>query len=192
MLIGTCLNEMVNGVDNAELDTFNEEKLKQRVGERYGAKAPDIIAAYRREYPKDSPFGVWAAIAAAGMRQNAITQAERKAAQGKAPVYQYMYGWRTPVLDGRPGTFHSSEIAFVFDNAELCPRYSGGGPEGIALSSKMGGAWAAFARTGNPGHDRLPEWPAFTKEKRATMVFDNRCSVRKDPEGEGLRLINGA
>jgi para-nitrobenzyl esterase len=192
MLIGTCLNEMVNGVDNPELDTFSEADLKKRVTERHGAKAEDIIAAYRREYPKKSAFGIWAAIAAAGMRQNAVTQAERKAAQGGAPAYQYIYAWRTPMLDGRPATFHSSEIAFVFDNAELCLRYSGGGPEALALSRKMAEAWASFARDGNPGHRGVPEWPAYTAERRATMILDNQCAIRYDPEGEGLRLIRQA
>jgi para-nitrobenzyl esterase len=189
MLIGTCLNEMVNGVDNPGLDTFGEADLNKRVTERYKEKAGDIIAAYRREYPKESAFGIWAAIAAAGMRQNAVTQAERKAAQGGAPAYEYIYAWRTPVLDGRPGTFHSSEIAFVFDNAELCPRYSGGGPDAMSLSRKMGEAWASFARDGNPGHRGVPEWPAYSAQRRATMIFDNQCSIKNDPEGEGLRLI---
>jgi para-nitrobenzyl esterase len=189
MLIGTCLNEMVNGVDNPQMDTFSEADLKKHVTERHSAKAEDIIAAYRREYPKESAFGIWAAIAAASMRQNAVTQAERKAAQAGAPAYQYLYAWRTPMLDARPGTFHSSEIAFAFDNAELCPRYSGGGPEALALSRKMGAAWASFARDGNPGHRGMPEWPAYTAQTRATMIFDNQCSIRNDPEGEGLRLI---
>ena len=189
MLIGTCLNEMVNGVDNPELDTFKAEDLMQRVTQRYGVKAADLIAAYRSEYPQESPFGLWAAIAAAGMRRNAITQAERKAAQHAAPVFQYLYAWRTPVLDGRPGSFHSSEIAFVFDNADLCVRYSGGGSEALALSSAMGAAWAGFAREGSPGHRGLPEWPAYTPEKRATMIFDTPCRVKNDPEGEGVRLL---
>jgi para-nitrobenzyl esterase len=189
MLIGTCLNEMVNGVDNPERDTFSDDDLKKRVTERYATKANDIIAAYRREYPKESAFGIWAAIAAAGMRQNAATQAERKAAQGGAPAYQYVYAWRTPVLDGKPGTFHSSEIAFVFDNAELCPRYCGGGQDALALSHKMGAAWAGFAKDGNPGYREVPEWPAYTADRRATMIFDNECRIKNDLEGEGLRLI---
>jgi para-nitrobenzyl esterase len=192
MLIGTCLNEMVNGVDNPEVDRFTDDELKKRVSQRHGAKAGDIIAAYRREYPKESAFGIWAAIATAGMRQTAVTQAERKAAQGRAPVYQYIYAWRTPVLDGRPGTFHSSEIAFVFDNADLCPRYSGGGPEALALSHKIGEAWASFAREGNPNHSGLTEWPSYTAEKRSTMIFDNQCRIKNDPEGEALRLIRQA
>ncbi len=187
MLIGTCLNEMVNGVDNPLLDTFNDEELKKRVTERYPGKADGVIAAYRRDYPKESAFGLWAAIATAGMRQNAALQGERQAAQGA--VYEYIYAWRTPVLDGRPGTFHSSDIAFAFDNADLCPRYSGGGPDALALSSRVGRAWATFEREGKPGHDGLPEWPAYTAAKRATMIIDNQCSVKNDPEGEGLGLL---
>jgi para-nitrobenzyl esterase len=189
LLLGTCLNEMVNGVDNPEVDTLTSEELMQRVSQRYAEQAPGIVAAYRREYPKESPFGLWAAISAAGMRQNAATQAERKAAQGGAPAYQYIYAWRTPMLDNRPGTFHSSEIAFVFDNAQLCPRYSGGGPQALKLSHAIGEAWATFARTGRPGHSGLPDWPAYTPEKRATMLFNNACTVKNDPEGECLRII---
>jgi para-nitrobenzyl esterase len=192
MLIGTCLNEMVNGVDNLEMDTFTDQELLSRVSQRYGDHAGKIIEAYRKEYPKDSPFGIWAALSAATIRQNSVTQAERKAAQGGAPAYQYIYAWRTPALDGRPGTFHSSEIAFVFDNADLCSRYSGGGGEAFKLSSAMGEAWASFARTGKPGHRGLPAWPPYTADKRATMVFDNNSRVKNDPEGECLRLVQEA
>ena len=189
LLIGTCLNEFVNGVDNPEVTTLSNDELSKRVSQKHGEQAQSIVAAYRHEYPKESPFGIWAAISAAAPRQNAITQAERKAARGGAPVYQYIYAWRTPVLDNRPGTFHSSEIAFVFDNAELCLRYSGGGSEALKLSSLMGGAWASFARTGHPGHSKLPAWPAYTAEKRSTMIFNTPCAVKNDPEGECLRLL---
>ena len=189
MLIGTCLNEMVNGTDNPERETLTGEELEKRVSARYKEHAADIIAAYRREYPKESPFGLWAAISAAGMRQNAITQAERKAAQGGARAYMYIYAWRTPALGGQIGTFHSSEITFAFDNATLCTHYSASDPGGLALSSKMGEAWTSFARSGNPGHSGLPAWPAYTADKRATMVFNAPSAIKDDPEGEGLRLI---
>ncbi|HZT31967.1 MAG TPA: carboxylesterase family protein [Bryobacteraceae bacterium] len=192
MLIGTCLNEMVNGTDNPERETLTESELLKRVNARYREKGGDIVAAYRKEYPKASPFVVWGAISAAGMRRNAITQAERKAAQGAAPAYMYLYAWNTPMLGGQIGTFHSSEITFAFDNASLCTHYSGGGPDALALSTKMGEAWAGFARHGKPGHGGLPPWPEYTGKTRATMVFNTPCEVRNDPEGEGLRLIRQA
>jgi para-nitrobenzyl esterase len=52
------------------------------------------------------------------------------------------------------------------------------------LKDKMSGAWAAFARTGNPNHKGLPNWPVFKTDQRATMVFDNQCKVVNDPHGE--------
>ena len=190
MLIGTCLNEMVNGVDNPEVDSFGADELMKRVTQRYAGKSADIIAAYRREYPKESDFGLlWAAISVAGMRQKMrfIRLSAKLLRAERQPTNTSMPGERG--IDGRPGTFHSSEIAFVFDNADLCPRYSRRRAGSLALSNKMGEAWASFAREGKPGHRGLPEWQAYTAEKRATMIFDNQCKIKNDPEGEGLRLI---
>jgi para-nitrobenzyl esterase len=48
----------------------------------------------------------------------------------------------------------------------------------------MSGAWAAFARSGNPNHKGLPNWPAFTTARRATMLLDNECKVTYDPDRE--------
>ena len=189
LLVGTCLNEFVNGCDNPERDTLTDEDLSKRLTARYGNRALDIKAAYQKQYPKASPFGLWAAISAAGVRQNAITQAERKARQGGAPVYMYVYAWRTPVLGGKIGTFHSSEITFAFDNAALCPQYSGGGLEALQLSKAMGAAWAGFARGGKPDNSGLPPWPAYDLQKRATMFFNSPSAVVSHPEEEGLQLI---
>jgi para-nitrobenzyl esterase len=48
----------------------------------------------------------------------------------------------------------------------------------------MSGAWAAFARSGDPNHKGLPKWPKFTTDQRATMIFDKECKVADDPHGE--------
>jgi len=189
LLIGTCMAEFVNGTDNPERDTLTDAELTKRVSERFKEQGADIVAAYRKQYPKASPFDVWAAISAAGPRQNAIKQAERKAAQGGAPAYMYLYAWRTPALSGNIGTFHSSEITFVFDNASLCTNYSGSTSEALALSSRMAEAWASFAPTGKPSHRGLPVWPAYDAKTRATMILDAPSRIQNDPEGTGLRLI---
>jgi para-nitrobenzyl esterase len=191
LLVGTNLNEGVNGCDNPNVDALTEEELRKRVTERYGSKAAAIIEAYKKEYPRAKPFDRWSVINAAGIRENAFTQADRKAMQGGAPVYQYLFAWHTPQLDGRPRAFHSAEIAFVFNNAGLCTNLSGGLPEAHKLSERVSGAWINFARTGDPNHKSLPNWPAYNVDKRPTMVFDTRCEVHSDPEGEGRRLLRG-
>jgi para-nitrobenzyl esterase len=188
LLTGTNLHEGVSGLDRPDVSAMGAEELNRLVKEEFGDGSQPIIEAYRRDYPKATPFDLYAIIAAAPFRSAAFEQAMRKAALGKAPAYSYVYCWRTPVLDGRPGPFHAAEIAFTFDNAEICDHYSGGTTEALVLSKQISTAWANFARTGNPNHNGLPHWPTYTSEQRATMYFDTPCAVRNDPEGEGLRL----
>jgi para-nitrobenzyl esterase len=189
LLTGTNLHEAVSGVDRPNANAMAVEELDQLVKQELGDRSQAIIDAYRHDYPKANPFDLYATIAACSFRRPAFEQALRKAALGSAPAYSYIYSWRTPVLDNRPGSFHAAEIAFTFDNAEICDHYSGGDPAAFVLSKQISTAWVNFARTGNPNHDGLPHWPAYTSEQRATMYFDTPCAVRNDPEGEGLRLI---
>jgi para-nitrobenzyl esterase len=189
LITGTNLNESVSGLDHPDANAMSTEEMSRLVGEQYGSKADAIIAAYRQDYPKASPFGLYAAIATSRWRIPAFAQAEQKAKLGGAPAYAYIYSWRTPSLDDRPGSFHACEISFAFDNAEICDHYSAGDPGAFALSKQMSTAWVSFARTGNPNHSGLPHWPAYNSNSRATMYFDAPCEVRQDPEGKGLRLI---
>lgn len=192
LITGTDLNEAVSGLDRPNADAMTVEELNRLVGEAFGGDSEAIIAAYRQDYPKATPFGLYATIAASQFRIPAFAQATRKAAQGAAPAYAYIYAWRTPVLDDRPGTFHAAEISFVFDNAELCDHYSAGDPGALVLSKQMSTAWVSFARTGNPNHSGMPQWPAYSADTRATMYFDTPCAVRNNPEGNGLRIITNS
>jgi para-nitrobenzyl esterase len=192
MLIGTNLNEFVHGVDNPDAYSLTSEQLVDRLKPRYGDRTTAIIAAYREEYPDARPFDLLSVISSAALRQGAVEQAKRKAALGAAPAYLYLFAWHTPMLDGRPGAFHSSEITFVFDNADRCVNLTGGLPEALDLSTKISEAWVRFARHGDPSHAGLPLWPAVAERKAPTMVFDTQCALKDAPEGRGLRTIAGA
>jgi para-nitrobenzyl esterase len=61
---------------------------------------------------------------------------------------------------------------------------TGGGPDALALADRVSSAWVQFARTGNPNHGGLPPWPAFDAARRSTVIFDDVCSVRDDPDNE--------
>jgi para-nitrobenzyl esterase len=191
MIVGTNHNEFVNAVGDADLANMTDAELMARLTDKYHDKAAAIAEAYRKEYPSETPFGIWATVQASDTRRNAFTQAEKKAALGAAPAYAYIYEWRTPALEGRPGTFHSSEIAMVFDNADKCVNYSGMTREGLEMSTNMSSAWANFAHTGNPNHSGIPHWPAYDKSQRSTMLFNTPCVVKDDPEGPALRLLEG-
>ena len=188
LITGSVFNEQTNALDREDGGRMTEAELQKGVGEAFGANGPAIIAAYRRDWPQATAFEIYGAIAAEGFRRPAFEQAARKAMLNAAPSYVYVYNWRTPMLDGRPGTFHASDLVFTFDNAVRCHQYSGLRPEALAMSKRISSAYVAFARTGNPNNPGLPHWPAHTRDG-ATMVFDNVCKVRQGLEAEGLRLI---
>jgi para-nitrobenzyl esterase len=121
------------------------------------------------------------------MGVNTVIQAERKAAQGTAPVYLYQFSWKTPALGGKLRSTHALEIPFAFDVVDSAKAFTGTGEERQALANRMSAAWAAFARAGNPNHGGLPNWPAYDSSQRAAMIFDNQCRVVNDPNGAERR-----
>jgi para-nitrobenzyl esterase len=107
--------------------------------------------------------------------------AERRAALGEGPVYLYYFTWASPVQGGMLRSPHNMEVPFAFDNVQISANLTGGGPEAMVLADKVSDAWIAFARTGNPNTPKLPHWPAFTAQDRATMVINNESKVVNDP-----------
>ena len=188
MLIGSVLNEFVTGIGNPDAFAMPEEKMKERVKALHGDRCEAVVSAYRKAHPQARPFELLSLISAASQRHNAVVQAERKTALGGAAAYVYWFKWQTPILDGRPMAFHCSELPFVLDHSERCAAMTGGGPEARALAAKMSEAWINFAKHGNPNHGGLPKWPAFDKGKAPTMIFDNQCEVKNDPDGPERRL----
>ena len=183
LLVGTVLNEFSNALYDPSLISMTDDQLKARVATTYKDQAAHIIDVFRAANPKATPGQLMSLISAAPVRQGAITQAERKAAQGAAPAFNYWFTWQTPVLDGRPGAFHCSELSFVFDNTDRCAPMTGGGPGPRALAAKVSDAWINFARHGDPNHSGLPHWPAFTAAECPTMIFDTECVMKNDPDG---------
>jgi para-nitrobenzyl esterase len=66
---------------------------------------------------------------------------------------------------------------------------SGGGARPRALSKKMAGALLQFMKTGNPNGGGLPSWPKYTSAKGATMILDDKCEVKDDPDREPRKAL---
>ena len=105
-LTDSNLHEIVNGLDRRETEAMPMDELHQLVSQEFGEHGRGIVDAYRSHYPQATPFDLYATIAAASFR--------------RAPAYAYIYAWRTPILDERPGPFHAAELGFAFDSAESC------------------------------------------------------------------------
>jgi para-nitrobenzyl esterase len=183
LIIGTNKDEMTLFFGFAPwLDGLDEATFRKRVQMFVGDNGDRIIERYRKARPNDSMRDLVLAIATDhAMRIPSLVIADRKAAQNAAPVYVYLFTWETPVLGGRLKSPHALEIPFVFDNMQA-PGMTGDSPTRFALADKMSRTWLAFARTGNPNCESIPEWPRYSSE-RPTMVFDNECRVENDPYG---------
>jgi para-nitrobenzyl esterase len=193
LLVGTVLNEFYNSIQGGDpnLDSMSMDEVRQRLTKQYADKTNNIIEVFRGTRPNATPYELFSVISAAPSRQNAVTQAERKAAQNSAPAYLYWFHWQTPVLDGRGRAFHCSELPFVFYNTDRCANMTGGGEQARELSAKIADAWINFARKGDPNHAGLPKWPAFSAEKCQTMIFDNTCMMKENPDTKQRDAIRG-
>ncbi len=198
MLIGTNGTESSVLLGMADSSLFNldeatmRSKLKSYLHLADDAQLDSLIAVYKKGLPNSSPSDIYFAITTDRMmRMNAITQAERKSAQHAAPAYMYIFAWRSPVLGGKLRSPHGIELSFVFDNTDKTPGMNGTGADLGPLAAKVSGAWAAFARTGNPSTSSLPHWPAYSSETRATMIFNDECYLVNDP-GKDERLAVSA
>jgi para-nitrobenzyl esterase len=190
LLVGTTFHEFSGAFNNPDAKALTRDQLRERLRPRFAARTDDVIDAWQRVVPSAPPFELAALVATS--RANAMTQAERKAALSAAPAYVYWFGWRTPVLDGRPLAFHCQDLAFWFDNIDLAVQATGGGAPARALAMKMSDALVAFARTGNPNHAGIPRWPAFTAAGGETMVLDDAIALKHDPDREARRLVQSA
>lgn len=159
-----------------------------------GIEAKAVITGYRALHPAIDPPNLFfeATTDNSIFGRGSFDLADRKAKQGGAPVYQYYMTWRSPVEGGKWGATHALDIGFVFDNVAKSASMSGVGEEQQALADVMSEAWLAFARTGNPNHSGLPEWPQYEPSKRATMVFDNQSKVLHDPRGRERAILDAA
>ena len=101
-------------------------------------------------------------------------------------TYMYLFNWPSPLMGGRFGSCHATEIPFVFGLLDdpSWNVWSGKGEEARILSEQIMDAWLAFAHTGNPNHDGIPEWPRYDTEKRGTMLLGKEVKAVDDPYGK--------
>ena len=94
-------------------------------------------------------------------------------------VFNYLFTWPSPAFKGRLGSCHAMELPFVFGTLDTpkADLFFGKGPEAFILSEKMMDSWIAFAHTGNPNHENIPEWPIYNRENRKTMVCGKEFKV---------------
>jgi len=199
MMIGTTRDE--NRIElwstpwfrgNPDALALDEAGLRRELGILHIAreKIEALVQSYRSRRPDASPADIYFAIKTdTSFHANAILQAERKQAQGTAPVFTYLFNWAEP--SGRYGAAHVVDVPFVFNTIDRAPGLSGPDPDPrfYELGRTVSTSWATFARTGKPGSPGLPDWRPFTIRDRETMVLDYDSKLVSDPAREDRLAI---
>lgn len=192
MIICSTFHEWGAARTNPELENITADEAKEMLRERagfrggLGDKAPEVYDAYARAFPGAKPIEIMTL--AASNRKGVVETATAKVNQ-KAPVYVAWFGWEPPLFNHRMRAFHCLDICFWYYNTDLMLTHTGGGARPRKLSEKMSDTLLHFMKTGDPNCGSLPEWPAFTVENGETMILNDVCEVRNDPDREGREMI---
>lgn len=171
ILIGSNLNEWAMMTGGFGLDAnMSEADVLSRLQSTYGESAKAVLDAFKAAYPNEAPVNALAVDAM--LRVPLLRTMAHKADQGGAPVYAYIFTY------GAPSCFHGAEIPYAFANGEAGP-----------INDMMSAIWANFARTGDPGIDDLPDWPAYTRAEGATMILDTDSYVANNHDLALLELL---
>ncbi len=196
LIVGSNLDEMkLYRFLDPSLDRMDDAALVQRCGLLFPGSSPDgrsnaerVVETYRsarRGRGDDvSPVEIWLAISTDQVfRAGALKLAELHA-RHTTDVFVYQFAWKGAEA-GRPqGAVHALDLPFVFGTLATSEigAIAGRTPAASALSARMQAAWLAFARSGRPRADDLPEWPAYAPPRRATMVLADPPRVVDAPQ----------
>lgn len=182
LIVGNTLHEFPRSVDAPQLEAMSWAEAVESARRDLGARAATVLAGIREDHSGIRPIEAIAIASGRNFRMGAVRLASLRAQSDAAPSWNYIFQWQTPVFEGRPRAFHGLDVPFVFANTDLCDQATGGGPRPRVLASVMAATWARFARTGNPNGKQLPNWPAFTPENSAAMLFEDDSHVAFDPD----------
>jgi para-nitrobenzyl esterase len=180
VVLGCTTHEMVAFMSSPELFAADEASLRMMLEGMVGADADELYEAYRAANPDDSPISLFLLIVSDKfMRVPHIRYTEALLTGGAVDPRMYLFDLRQPGPDGVERAGHGSDMPFFFDNLDKAP--ASDGPHAAPLVRTMSGALIALARSGDPNHEALPNWPAYTEADRDTMIFNVECRVERDP-----------
>jgi para-nitrobenzyl esterase len=188
VLIGYTKTEMTLFVASQPWFGRIDEAGMNAMASAMGPQAVAAVAAYREAYPDYSPTHIASMAMGSRFVKGTYLLADQQSRAASAPVYVYRLTWETPVADGMLRSPHTLDIPLMFDNAEESSALVGTGEDAATMADMMSDAWIAFAKTGMPSSDLLPEWQAYTPASRMVMELDVEPRLVDDPEA-AIRMI---
>lgn len=176
----TALNPEISKMNNINGENIIIGFLSQLGMEISKAKA--MIDTYKEarksKFPTDAKEILNALITDYMFRISTIRLLEAQS-EHQSNTYNYLFTWPSPAFNGNLGSCHAIELPFVFNtlNNPSFKVFVGDNPDLNTMSHKVMDAWIAFAHSGNPNHESIPQWPSYDSEKRSTMLIDREFKV---------------
>ena len=176
-------NEDELGIIVNFLNQVDDERKKAIIGiirnriRIYGVtddKITELVKKYKQimkaKYP-DNLYKHWDAILSHAMFGIPTIRQLEMHLKYQSNVFCYIFTYKSSKYGG---AYHTFEIPFVFGTFKTADIPEGAIDsigEAETVAKIMMDTWVSFARTGNPNHKDLPEWPPYDIQKRATMML---------------------
>lgn len=186
LLVGTVFGEFTSFVPSPyDRTKMTKEEGEAEVKKVFGETAArQLLPLFAGAYPERHPVDL---LALDFLFRLPAQQYIRQRSALNHCTYSYLFNQDLPVDGGRT-PWHCADIPYVFHNTELVPVTQ---EEDVTekLEDQIFGCVMAFARTGNPNHRQVPQWPASTPEEEQVMIFDRQTRVRCNYDEELLPLF---
>ncbi len=141
----------------------------------------EAIQLLEKEEPGITPDHIYLQVISqmSFLGNGAHCQTEAMALEGNAPVYAYLITRGSPYRDTdvtkKLYAWHTADLPLQMRIVAH--------PEQEEISRLYGKMWGSFIRTGNPSIEGY-DWPAFTIDRKETMVFGDKIEVQPNPMGK--------
>lgn len=186
MMIGSVFGEFTSFIptpyDKGQLSVRDGEAMVKKVlGEEAAEK---LLPLFTEAYPERNPVDL---LTIDYIFRWPEQEYLRKRSALNTCTYAYLFDEDMPVDGGRT-PWHCSDIPFFFRNLDLVP-VAAGAENARQLEQQIFESLMAFARTGNPNNDRIPEWPASTSTEEYTMLFGKESKVRTNYDHKLIEAV---
>ncbi len=190
LMVGSVFSEFFSFApppfDRASLSGPQQQEILRGIA---GDEAADLLVPlFRKAYPERKLIDLLQLDYI--FRSPEIEYIARRSALNDC-TFSYLFSLDQPLCGSTP-PWHCSDIPYVFHNIDLVEhthRPDGDNSTAERVQEQVFGSVMAFARTGRPGHDTLPAWPACRPGCEFTLVIGEKCDVRENFDHELIPAV---
>ena len=187
VMAGTVMAEFSFAFRVKDKNTLSDEARLAVVKEKFGEDTDEVLSLFQAAYPDKNIVDVTALDTF--FRSPAIRWLDARAKAGGVKTYSFLFAPDFTVDGGKPA-WHCAEIPFAFHNVDKVAVANI--PCADQLEEEVAGAWVAFAKTGDPNHKALANWPLYETGKEYTMVFSEKSEAKLDFDRKLIEKVDEA